>query len=169
MIEVEFTVYGDPASQAGMRTVPILRKGGEPVMFNGRPLTRQITEGSKGLKSWRQEVSDAAHMQAEVHGKLVPPIECWMEWHFLMPASRPKWAKVLGLIPKITKPDGDKLQRAVWDSLKTGGLIPDDANITNWHGAKVEVSDGWIGVRIKLRELPSGKPVERLAQPALVP
>lgn len=156
---VEFYVYGDPASQAGMKSVPVRRKDGSLVTGpGGRPITRLITDGSKGLKTWRQEVSEAARLVHDEHGQLAPPLECWIEWQFPMPASRPKWARLRGILAHTTKPDGDKLQRAVWDSLKTSGLIPDDARISRWHGAKVEVVDGWVGARIKLAELPSGKP-----------
>lgn len=157
---VTFRVLGDPASQAGMKSVPIRGKGGQPVLTkDGRPMFRKVTEGSKNLKTWRQEVSEAAERAAaDVGGCLTSPVEVWMEWRFPMPASRPKWARVLRFIPKTTKPDGDKLQRAVFDSLKTGGLIADDAGVTNWHGAKIEVHEDWTGVTIKVTELPSGKP-----------
>lgn len=147
-------MYGDPASQAGMKSVPIRGKGGRAILTaDGRPMFRQITEGSKGLKSWRQEVSEAAKLAAaEIGGTIVGAVEVWIEFRFPMPASRPKWYRERGVMPMTVKPDGDKLQRAVWDSLKTGGLIEDDARVSMWHGAKFEVADDWLGARIKVAE-----------------
>lgn len=156
--QVEFIVLGDPASQAGMRSVPIRGKGGAPVMTkDGRPMFRQITDGSTGLKTWRAEVSHAAgNAAAEIGGMILGPVEVWIEFRFPMPVSRPKWARLLGSTPRQTKPDGDKLQRAVWDSLKTGGLIEDDARVVRWHGAKLETTEDWHGARIKVAEVVVG-------------
>lgn len=159
--QVTFLVMGDPASQAGMKSVPIRGKGGAPVTTqDGRLMFRKITEGSKGLKSWRAEVASAAAEATEtIGGAIHGNVEVWIEFRFAMPPSRPKWARALGVIPRGVKPDGDKLQRAVWDSLTAGGLIDDDARVVRWHGAKLEVTDGWLGAQIKVAEVVVGSGV----------
>ena len=35
-----------------------------------------------------------------------------------------------------TQPDGDKLERAIWDALKWGGVYEDDSQVTDWSGRK---------------------------------
>lgn len=152
---VEFIVVGDPASQAGMKSVPIRGKGGAPILTKeGRPMFRKITEGSKSLPTWRAEVAHAAASAAETIGGAFPGnVEVWIEFRFPMPQSRPKGLRLLGLAPRGVKPDGDKLTRAVWDSLTAGGLITDDARIVRWHGAKLEAVEGWHGARIRVAEV----------------
>jgi Holliday junction resolvase RusA-like endonuclease len=51
------------------------------------------------------------------------------------------------------KPDGDKLERAVWDALTEAGTIVDDARVVTWSGAKRYVlPDEVPGVHVTVRE-----------------
>ena len=154
---LSFVVYGDPASQAGMRSVPIKNKAGKIVS------TRQVTTGGKNLKSWRQEVADAARTLAAEHGPYSGPIRLTVTFKFPMPSSRPSRLRLIGVAPKATKPDLDKLVRAVGDSLTAGGLIGDDAKIVVTCSRKIELTGDWYGAAITL------SPVADTGMPAWLP
>lgn len=144
---VRFTVIGDPVPQAGMTTVPTK-------LANGKTVYRKITEGGRGLQSWRQDVSNAAQIARDAAGQsFTGPVELAVEFRFRMPTSRPKWAKLQRFLLKTTKPDLDKIVRAVGDSLTTGGLIGDDAAIVQIRARKVEVWDAWAGAVIQVTAL----------------
>jgi Holliday junction resolvase RusA-like endonuclease len=152
MVPVAFAVFGDPSPQAGMRSVPIHTKTG-PLIVNGRVITRQITTGGVNLKSWRQEVAAKASEAAAEHGMFTGPVKLDVEFRFSMPASRPQWAKAQGILLKVSKPDKDKLIRAIGDSLTAGGLLKDDALIALTNAAKVEVWESWTGAMIRVTPL----------------
>lgn len=143
---VHFYVLGQPSPQAGTKTVPVRSPSGGTVY-------RKISEGGAGLASWRQEVAQAARARAEECGCLDGPLSLDVVFRFSMPASRPRWAKVQGVVPKDTAPDLDKLLRAVGDSLKAGGLVRDDARIASITATKVEVWEQWTGASITLRRI----------------
>jgi Holliday junction resolvase RusA-like endonuclease len=51
------------------------------------------------------------------------------------------------------KPDGDKLERAVWDALTEAGTIEDDARVVQWSGRKrYAAPDQLPGVLIVVKE-----------------
>ena len=139
-------VYGDPSPQGGTKTVPNRLKAGQTIH-------RKITEGGVNLKSWRQECASAAAEQAELHGKYDGPVRVEFQFRFVMPKSRPAWARRAGVALKSTTPDLDKLERAVGDSLVSGGLLHDDALIVQKRSTKIEVVDGWTGVALRVTPL----------------
>lgn len=156
---VEFIVFGLPVPQAGTKTVPAGKTR------DGKQMYRHVTEGGKDLLPWRQAVAEAARTEAATVGVLRGPLMLDVTFRFPMPASRPKalrpWAY------KITKPDTDKLVRAVGDSCKDGGLVADDATFAIVYGTKVEVWDGWLGARVVIRQLVHGHaPDSLLIEPA---
>lgn len=144
---VTFTVVGEPSPQAGTKTVPIVTKG-------GRKIFRKITEGGVGLAPWRQAVADKAAEIAADHGCLTGPLKLDVLFRFPMPKSRGKQAQLLRSLPKTGAPDWDKLARAVGDSLKSGGLIADDALIVWALIRKVEVWQAWTGATITVAPCP---------------
>lgn len=77
-----------------------------------------------------------------------------------MPASRPKWMKALGVFPKYSRPDADKLLRAVGDALEASGLVYDDAQFTSGTWDKLEVADDWTGAEIRISSVPVERPVK---------
>jgi crossover junction endodeoxyribonuclease RusA len=131
----KFDVLGQPAPQGSKKHV------GRGVMI----------ETSKHLPSWRDSVADAARTAAAGNDPLTGPLELDVTFRFAMPASRSAKIRALGQAFKTSAPDLDKLVRAVGDSLKTGGLIRDDALIVRLDATKLEV-DGWTGAIIELRE-----------------
>jgi Holliday junction resolvase RusA-like endonuclease len=128
---VSFRVPGTPAPK-GSR-IPGRRKDGS--IFT-RP-------ASKGEKPWVETVALIARGYRPPGGKpLEPPYE--IELVFVMPRpEHPKYAW-----PTIG--DVDKLERAVLDGLKTGGLIVDDRHVTDLHSSKRFGDPPTIGVQIRI-------------------
>ena len=140
---VEFKVIGQPVPQSGMRA------------FNTPAGTRLTTTGGAGLKEWRTQLAEAAHERRTLLGVLTGPLGLDVTFRFRMPQSRLKRQRELLVIPHAVRPDLDKLVRAVFDGLKTGGLIVDDAQIASLTTFKCEVLEDWVGVDIRLRQLPT--------------
>lgn len=130
--QVTFEVVGNPAAQGSKRHV-----GG------GR-----MVEMAKGHAPWRAAVAAAARDVAP-DVPLDGPLTLDVEFRFPMPKSRARRLRDAGRAPKTTAPDLDKLVRAVGDALTAGGLITDDARITEVHASKVEVV-GWTGATIRI-------------------
>lgn len=56
------------------------------------------------------------------------------------------------------KPDGDKLERCVWDALVRSRVLRDDAIVVSWSGRKVYEDRNWVdsrecGVFVKVERL----------------
>jgi len=117
---IHFRAFGVPKTQGSMRA--IIARG------TGRAIA--VHDQGPELRSWRTLVADAAR-QAH-RGMLDGPLGMTMVFHLPMPTSRPdvlrtpkqRWQ---WLVP-WRRPDLDKLERAVLDSL-TGVLFHDDAQI----------------------------------------
>lgn len=113
--EIRFTVYGKPEPQGSSRA--FIPKGSNRAV---------ITSANSKLKPWRQQLSDTA---IAVMGGMVDPYEGAVEvrcsFYFLRPKSTSK-----KILHKTTKPDVDKLTRAVFDAL-TGVCYRDDSQIVN--------------------------------------
>lgn len=135
-------VYGIPQAQGSMRA--FLIKG------QNRPI---VTYDNKKTKPWKQEISGTAKAlmakeklerceKGEIH------ISC--RFFFEKPKSTP--ARVTA---KVTKPDVDKLARAVLDSL-TGIVFRDDAQVTSLAASKAFCGTESPHVKIEI-EIPSGE------------
>lgn len=115
--EITLIVYGLPAPQ-GSKKAFFVKKLGRAV----------ITEDSKKTRPWRQEVAGAAIDAMVKHGFTTPivqdiPLEVRCTFYFPRPKSLKK-----ARTEKTTKPDNDKLERAIFDAL-TGTVFEDDAQI----------------------------------------
>jgi len=139
-----FRVLGHSVTKAGMRQV-------------GTPEgARLIGSGGRGLREWQANVAACA-LEARLAAEwpvLEEPVGLELAFQYLMPASRPKWWKQLGCVPRGSGDDLDKLIRAVGDGLQAGGVIRDDRQIAYLLARKDEVAEGWEGVEIRLRPLP---------------
>lgn len=136
-----FRVYGNAVPQSGMRAVQT-------------PMgARLITTGGKDLEAWRQAIAAEAAV-AQVEGRRhTGPVAVYTDFRYQMPSSRKAAQRRSESIPRTVQPDLDKLVRAVFDSLKVGGLIIDDAQIAELHASKSEWSDSWTGAEISVRDL----------------
>jgi len=62
------------------------------------------------------------------------PVVVWAAFFFAPPKARPRWGDVHG-----TRPDLDKLQRAIGDALETANVVSNDSRICGWpefHGKR---------------------------------
>lgn len=107
-----------------------------------------IPTNSANQRAWQAYVRDEI-LQAWDRGPTVESVH--IEIEFVMP--RRKSAPKGRTDPHTRKPDGDKLERAVWDSLSK--LVwADDAQVVRWAGSKREAEpDETPGARIRVRTL----------------
>ena len=135
---VAFFVPGRPAPQGS--------KSAKGRTRTGRVI---LVESSKSLKPWRETVR--MHAIAR-HG--VNPIDSGpvaMRIEFVMP--RPQRTPKTITPPAVKRPDGDKLERAIFDAL-TGVMYRDDSQIVSclWSKRIAEV-DEQPGVAIRVDAL----------------
>lgn len=131
---IKLIVYGTPRPQGSTR-------GFIPKGWN-RPI---ITTDNKKLKPWRQEVSGAAADLNVAPFEAHVPLAIRLDFYF----DRPKSSSIKKRPGMTVKPDGDKLVRAIFDSLK-GILYDDDAQIVS-HRARKHYG-GPERVEIELKE-----------------
>lgn len=117
---VRFRVFGVPKTQGSMRAI-IARGTGRAIALHDQ---------DPALRSWRTVVADAAR-QAH-RGLMDGPLGVTLVFHLPVPTSRPETLRTpkqrwQWLFP-WRRPDLDKLERAILDSL-TGVLFRDDAQI----------------------------------------
>lgn len=109
-----------------------------------------VDQNSKALKPWRQDVQDRA--VAAMSGKklLTGPVGVVIDFYMPKPKSAPKTKTVCD-----KRPDGDKLLRAVLDSL-TGVVYKDDGQIVSYEVTKRYADDDEPpGVYIEVYSLPN--------------
>lgn len=140
MTEVSFEVEGLPAPQ-GSHTA--ISRGGRPALIPAGTNTSR-----KAFALWRQAVTDAARDARVSDQPIDGPIKVSITFRFPMPASRSARLRATGWGWKATKPDLDKLVRAVCDSLTAAQLIRDDARIVKVQAEKVEIGGSWHGAEI---------------------
>ena len=111
-----FDVLGKPQHQGSMR-------GFTPKGWK-RPV---LTSDNANLKPWRQEVAANAHtamIESSIEGCIEGPVRVEAGFYF----TRPKRGKKRD-IHKITRPDLDKLARALLDAM-TGTVFADDSQVS---------------------------------------
>ena len=112
-------IAGTPAPQGSKRALGAGRPGGKI----------RLVETAKGIKAWRAELVKGFRTMDTVDGPVVVKIV------FVCP--RPKATpKTRATPPKVTKPDLDKLERAVLDALTIATVIADDSFVVTLHGHK---------------------------------
>lgn len=115
---ITFDVLGKPQHQGSMRA--FTPKGWK------RPV---LTSDNAKLKPWRQEVAANAYaaMMAQAprsEGCIEGPVRVEAHFYFTRPKSGKK-----GELHKITRPDLDKLARALLDAM-TGTVFTDDSQVS---------------------------------------
>jgi Holliday junction resolvase RusA-like endonuclease len=134
-VEFSFTIFGVAQPQGSTRA------------FMPRGWTRPvITTDNAKVKPWRQELAQTAMVAMhECGAKLAArgvPISIVLTFHFDKPKSEKKFA-----VHKVTKPDLDKLLRAVLDAL-TGIAYADDSQVTECRVAKIFGSPARLEVQV---------------------
>ena len=138
---LRFVVKGYPSPQAGVRPVPTARG------------VRMISTGGQKLEGWRNQVTAAALKAAtEARVRFQGPVKVTTAFFYRTPKVRAGERKIAPYGWKQTRPDGDKLTRAVWDALTVSGIIEDDARIVAWEGWKIE--GWWEGLVCDIEQAP---------------
>lgn len=135
-------------------------QGSKKGFYNASLGRVQMTESSKKVKPWRQDVVAAAQARALEIGWAPPtgPVEillvCFMprpKYHFRTGAranelkpNAPCWVD--------KKPDADKVARSTLDALTTSAVIRDDAQVARLV-VEQRYADGPTGARITIRPL----------------
>ena len=140
-------------------------KGARARMVGTKLIAELFDTNAGTLKPWRRNVAGVARLAAQQRlarnlGPLDGPLHCAIVFRFPMPQSRPKADFVRGWCWKVSVPDGDKLFRAVGDSLTDAKLIHDDARIVSFAAAKIETIHAHeVGCTIQIHTIdPDGAP-----------
>lgn len=118
---ISFTVQGQPVAQGSKRAFVI----------KGRAV---MTEASKHLKPWRTQIAAAAREQMGDAAPVHDPVHVTLHFTFPRPKSHYGTGKNAGVLKPgsvywhATKPDADKLARAILDAL-TGVVYRDDSQV----------------------------------------
>lgn len=136
---ITFRVGGEPIPQ-GSKT------GFSPV---GSTKVTMTDSNRKRLKPWRKHVTDVARQHATHAGWTPLDGPCWIRVQFWMPVAqdRRRWMRWAD-----TSADGDKLLRAICDSLQDAGIVKNDARFVLYAVEKRLGHDG-IGCAITVGEI----------------
>lgn len=128
--------------------VPI-PQGSKKAYIRGKRVV--LVEANPELPAWRKTVIARTQARMTVTGwtKLDGMIRLSVD--FFMP--RPKTISVEERPRPTVPPDGDKLLRAIADSLKLAGAIVDDSRIVSWHADEWYSTTGRCGARIVVSEV----------------
>ena len=150
MTELSFTVEGIPAPQGSKRA------------FNHRHTGRVVMIESAGdrLKVWRQTVTlKARSVAAQQSWEPPAAVTTSVQFYLPRPKSHYRTGRFAGQLKPsaplfhVTKPDSDKLLRAINDALTDAGVIRDDATITN-----INVQKTYADTTQPAHESPSRRP-----------
>lgn len=140
MDSFSFFVPGEPITEGSTRA---FASGQRVVVTHDR---------GRELDAWRIKVAHAAEAAAQARywePRYDGPVEVWAEFRLPRPKSAPKSRK-----HAQTKPDLDKLQRAIGDALapyKRPGVLRDDSRIVAWSAVKRYADDAHpVGVMVRI-------------------
>lgn len=143
MDSFSFFVPGEPITE-----------GSTKAFTSGQRVVVTHDRGRK-LEWWRIRVAHAAEKAAKRAGwepRHDGPVEVWAEFRLPRPKSVLKSRK-----HAQTKPDLDKLQRAIGDALapyKRPGVLRDDSRIVGWHAVKRYADDAHpAGVMVRVSKV----------------
>jgi len=128
--------------------LPIPQGSSTAFMHNGRPV---ITSANRKLKGWRTKVRTAVAM----HTQRPPESPYWVVLRFCLPRPKhhygSKGVKDSAPTSHTSKPDLDKLVRAVLDGVTDAKVWVDDSHVVRIVASKEYVDLDKIGVHITLR------------------
>lgn len=90
-----------------------------------------VTADNAKTRPWKDSVAWHAASTRQQFGTADGPVRVTLAFAFDKPKSTPKKVTV-----KVTKPDIDKLARAMLDGLTEGGLLKDDALVVELRASK---------------------------------
>lgn len=112
MRTLAFSVLGEPRAQGSKRGYVNPKTGGVII----------VEQAGENLKTWRQDIAGQVRAKLNGDGPIEGPVKL-TAFFFVRKPQRPKWG-----LP-ATRPDSDKLLRALCDGLQAGGALRDDAQI----------------------------------------
>lgn len=142
MKPVEFVVFGTPVPQ-GSKSATV--RGGRAVMYNA----------TAGIPAWRTAITQVASDLGHAGLRLDGPLHVHL--HFFLPRPKSHF-RANGVLRDdapywhTSKPDADKLTRAIYDALTVAGVIADDRLIASGTQLKSYTS-GSPGVQIAIDTL----------------
>lgn len=143
--EHTFVVYGVPEPQGSKTAIPNKRNPNRPFLVEGGD-----NAARERRKSWRSEVIAAAK-QDFAGPPFDGPLKVEIKFVFPRPASARKAQHY-----KVSKPDVDKLARAVMDALTLARVIVDDSRVAYLRCWK-ELADAEgrvaIGAAVRITEM----------------
>lgn len=134
-----FDVFGTPAPQGSKKAFPGKRKDGT---YTGK--FSLVESAGDRLKEWRAEVQAAA-MVAKVHAEWAPasgPVMVEIVFYLPRPKAHYGSGRNAGVLkdsaPAVptTRPDSDKLARAVLDALTMAAVYVDDSQVVELRAGK---------------------------------
>ena len=153
---VQMRVAGTPIPQ-GSKQARMRRNRSGIIWRNGMPIIDMTDANSNKLRPWRRTVAAIAAatlMKRQEQGlaALDGPLHLSVAFRFQMPKSRKAGSRRRGWQWRATKPDLDKLVRAICDALETDAhLITEDSRIASLAASKVEtVNTHDVGCTIHL-------------------
>lgn len=123
LYQIQFAVLGRPRPQGSMKSFASKRTG-KQIAISDNPHTMP----------WRQQVAGTALQFRNAHGLRMIPSGVPLSLQALFYFKRPKNISPL-ITKKTTKPDLDKLLRAIKDSL-SGIIYEDDQQVVESHQSK---------------------------------
>lgn len=126
---IEFSVDGLPAPKGSTRSFP--RK-----LKTGRMIIQTVADNDGRLAKWQRAIARVASAKAQAF-RFTGPVAITLGFYLPHPVSGKR------RLAHVTRPDVDKLQRAVLDAL-TGVLWADDSQVTDVQAFKryAEVGSG---------------------------
>lgn len=119
---ITITVYGTPAPQ-GSKKIGRIRGTGKRILI----------EDNARTKPWREHVAECARIATLRQPTIDAPVRVQITFTIPKPDRAPKRRRTW----PATKPDVDKLTRAVFDSLKDAGVIREDSRVVHVSAEKV--------------------------------
>jgi Holliday junction resolvase RusA-like endonuclease len=150
---ITFVAYGRPQQKGSHRALPIRRKTASGALRAGLV----VTDDNPLLNAWDNRVAAAAFGARNGSGLILTPVGVALDFYFARPKSHYGSGRNAQLLRKgapdyhTTKPDIDKLSRAVLDAI-TGILIRDDRQVVTLDAAKHYGDPECVKVRISTLE-----------------
>jgi Holliday junction resolvase RusA-like endonuclease len=135
---IAFEVLGTPIGQPRTTSRPVFRRGGAMVMKGGRPVLVKFVPGGHPIHNYREKIAWAARREIghEGLGRAILFEEGPVAIRIVAIFDRPKsmiWKRrAMPRVWKTTKPDGDNIEKGVFDALK-GIAWRDDSQIALQH------------------------------------
>jgi Holliday junction resolvase RusA-like endonuclease len=120
-----------------------------------------MVESSKAVGPWREAVRAETQrvMKEQSNGPLEGALYVGLYFTLQRPKSHYRTGRNAHLLRDSApaypagRPDGDKLERAVWDGLTSGGAYADDGQVVMWGGSKAWGTPGCV---IEIERLEEG-------------